>query len=164
MRWCGLFLYTDDMSCFFENGLQFTCKRCSRCCRGEPGFVFLSQTDLTNLCRWFNLTEVEFIDVYCRFVPLYESEHVLCLKETPSYDCILWHDGCTAYGARPVQCSTYPFWSGFLQDEQSWQKASASCPGMNNGKLWSKEEICAARDAYEKNKLLHCKREGELCR
>ena len=126
--------------------------------------MFLSQNDLTNLCHWFNLTEEQFIKMYCRFVPLYNDETLLCLRETKSYDCILWHDGCTAYDARPVQCSTYPFWTGLLENEQTWFSECSSCPGIGTGKLWKKNEIEAARNAYEKNTLLHFPREGETCR
>ena len=38
-----------------------------------------------------------------------EEKIVLCLKEKPNFDCILWKDGCEAYEGRPVQCRTYPF-------------------------------------------------------
>lgn len=139
------------MARFFDEGLRFECKRCSHCCRAEPGFVFLSQSDLTKLCKWFNLNEERFIKTYCRFVPRGGGEAVLSLREKRNYDCILWNDGCTAYAARPVQCATYPFWTGFLADKESWEKEGGSCPGINGGTLRSKESICAAQSAYEQN-------------
>jgi len=151
---------------FFDNGLLFTCARCSRCCRIEPGFVFLSQADLTKLCQWFNLTKEQFIETYCRKVPYYDGTDVLCLKETAEYDCILWHNGCTAYGARPVQCSTYPFWTRLLSRKSLWNEEQASCPGINTGKVWTKDEILKQLAAYECNEPVHFPREvaerGEL--
>lgn len=116
---------------------------------------------MTDLCRRFNLSEDQFIKTYCRLVPQYDDEYLLCLKDTENYDCILWKDGCTAYGSRPVQCRTYPFWTGFLTDKESWEKESKSCPGINRGKLWTKDEITAARTTYENNEPLKFKRGGE---
>src|SRR5574344_288995 len=99
------------MSCFYDKGLHFSCQKCSHCCRIDPGFVYLSQSDLTNLCQWFKFTQEQFISMYCRKVPYYDGTTVLSLREKKNYDCIFWDNGCTVYGARPVQCSTYPFWS-----------------------------------------------------
>mgnify|MGYP003289696027 FL=1 len=133
----------NKISCFYENGLQFECTRCSDCCRLSPGYVYLSQRDLTSLCQWFKLSEQEFIEKYCRWVGYYEGKEALALIELKNYDCILWDKecGCKAYGARPVQCSTYPFWSWILKDKDSWNNESKSCPGINKGKIWSKESI-----------------------
>ena len=93
-------------NCFYENGLNFQCQRCSHCCKDEPGFVYLSKIDLQNLLTCYNLTKEEFIEKYCRFVPYYDGSEVLCLLEKENYECILWDNGCTAYNARPIQCST----------------------------------------------------------
>ncbi|MGI5172055.1 YkgJ family cysteine cluster protein [Treponema sp. OMZ 840] len=139
---------------FYSQGLHFSCTRCSHCCRAEPGFVYLSQSDLTNLCKWFNLKAAEFIRLYCRFVYNAEGKKVLSLREKPGYDCILWNNGCTAYGARPIQCSTYPFWSFILQNRHTWESEAAACPGINRGKLYSAEEIEHLHEKYEKNNPL----------
>lgn len=140
---------------FIENGLNFSCQRCSCCCGKEPGFVYLSQTDLTNLCLWFKLSEGDFIKKYCRTIPYYDGTEVLCLKEKENYDCILWDNGCTAYKARPIQCSTYPFWSKILSSEFMWKEEESSCPGINKGKLWKKEEILEQLNKYKNNKPIH---------
>lgn|SRR5574344_486701 len=136
---------------FYSEGLHFSCCKCSHCCRIEPGFVYISWSDLTKLCQWFKFTELEFIRKFCRWVPYYDGSEVLCLKETPEYDCILWKDGCTAYENRPVQCSTFPFWSWILEDRKSWDDSAKDCPGINCGKLWTWEEIEKQKDAYDEN-------------
>jgi uncharacterized protein len=138
------------MSCFYENGLEFSCQKCSCCCRIEPGFVYLSQTDLTKLCLWFKFTEEQFIAIYCRKVA-YRDAYVLCLREKKNYDCILWNNGCTAYGARPIQCSTYPFWSQLLKSEDAWNENKRNCPGIGRGRLWKKDEIDRMKEMYEQN-------------
>ena len=138
----------------YDEGLRFTCCRCSNCCRLEPGFVYVSRSDLTKLCRRFNLSEQAFISTYCRWAPYYGGDEVLCLKETTTYDCILWKDGCIAYDARPVQCVTYPFWTWLLQDTEAWETCAHGCPGMNTGRLWTRDEIERQERAYRENEPL----------
>ncbi len=135
---------------FYKDGLKFSCTRCSDCCRLSPGVVYLSNTDLTNLCQWFKFSREEFVEKYCRWVMYYDGTYVLSLQETPKYDCILWSEnGCKAYGARPVQCSTYPFWSWMLASKKDWDDCEKDCPGINKGKLWTFEEIEEQRKLYD---------------
>lgn len=109
---------------------------------------------MTNLCIWSKLTDSLFIKRYCRWVPYYDNTKVLCLKETDEYDCILWKNGCTAYDKKPVQCTTYPFWSHFLESERAWNENEKSCPGINKGQLHTKEEIERQLALYENNEPL----------
>ncbi|MBR5934412.1 MAG: YkgJ family cysteine cluster protein [Treponema sp.] len=126
---------------------------CSACCRLSPGYVYLSQRDLTSLSQWFKLSEEEFIEKYCRWVGYYEGKQALALIELKNYDCIFWKkdSGCMAYGARPLQCSTYPFWSWILESRETWNSISKDCPGINRGKHWTKEEIEEQRFLYVHN-------------
>ncbi len=137
--------------CFYKNGLKFQCQRCSDCCRLTPGVVYLSKKDLTRLSQWFKMKEADFIEKYCRWVQYYGNKEALCLLEKKNYDCILWDKGCAAYGARPVQCSTFPFWSWILKDRDSWKEESASCRGIDMGELRSFEEISEQKFIYEHN-------------
>lgn len=139
------------MKSFYENGLNFECARCSSCCRFTPGFVYLSKRDLTLLSQSFNLTEDEFIEKYCRWVPYYYGKEALCLEEKENNDCILWDNGCIAYTSRPVQCSTYPFWSWMLKDKSVWDDVAKGCPGMNKGKLHPADEIIEQKTYYDHN-------------
>ena len=104
---------------FYKAGLNFGCQRCSFCCGHSPGFVYLSRRDLTALCDFFKLSVKEFVEKYCRWADYYYGTKVLALQEQKNYDCILWNSGCTAYEARPIQCSTYPFWSWMLEDRKT---------------------------------------------
>jgi len=136
---------------FYKNGLKFTCKRCSFCCGHSPGFVYLSKSDLERLCAYFKMTAPDFAQKYCRWANYYHGTTVLALQEQKNYDCILWKDGCTAYQARPLQCSTYPFWSWMLQDKATWDEVAQDCPGMNSGQLWPKDYIDKTSTAYDQN-------------
>lgn len=139
---------------FYENGLQFECQQCSHCCCDEPGFVYLSRDDFERLLNLTKLSKEDFIERYCRFVPFYDGSEVLCLKEKENYDCIFQQKpqgGCLVYKARPIQCSTYPFWSFIIKNKEAWESESRECPGINKGKIHPKSEIEEANFLYEKN-------------
>ena len=70
-----------------------------------------------------------------------EGNELLSLKEKSNKDCILWDNGCTVYGVRPVQCVTFPFWESILASEETWEIAASGCPGINSGITHSKEAI-----------------------
>ena len=126
---------------FYKNGLRFECKQCSNCCRLDPGFVFLSYNDLDRLITYFNISEDEFIEKYCRIVDMGEHKRLSLIEKT-NYDCIFWSNGgCEIYNARPLQCRSYPFWKPFLKDKKSWNAEAESCPGMNYGIIRDKNEI-----------------------
>lgn len=108
------------------------------------------------------MSVTDFVNKYCRWADYYYGEQVLALLEKKNYDCILWDNGCSAYEARPVQCSTYPFWAWMVQDKKMWDECAKDCPGMNKGKLWTYEEIEENRKAYVANKPLTRKQTEEL--
>ena len=79
------------------------------------------------------------------------------LVEKFNYDCtFLTRDktgnaGCMVYGARPMQCRTWPFWSENLKTPANWQKAAGRCPGMCDGEAprFELEHIEACRQHPE---------------
>ena len=119
---------------FYSRGLRFSCKRCSTCCRFEPGFVFLCDKDVSALKAALKLGHDDFMKLYCRWVPNGDGKNRLSLKEKLNCDCVFWEkEGCRVYEARPLQCVTFPFWPSVLKDEESWEMAASGCPGMNQG-------------------------------
>ena len=119
-----------------DAGRRFSCLRCSSCCRHESGFVYLSRADLTKLCEYCTLEEAQFVALYCRWTPYEDAKLALCLKEKHNFDCVFYADeagGCSVYGARPVQCQTYPFWTGLTGSAQAWQDEAKRCPGIAEG-------------------------------
>ena len=130
------------MGCFYEEGLHFTCKPgCRYCCGVEPGFVFVSDADVEKLSLFLHLSPKEFIQRYCRKVPMGSISYV-SLLERENHDCVfLDSSGCSVYASRPVQCETYPFWNTIVADRESWNREADWCPGIGNGKLHGRDEI-----------------------
>ncbi|MDX9897396.1 MAG: YkgJ family cysteine cluster protein [Spirochaetia bacterium] len=126
---------------FWKDGLRFECTRCSGCCRHEPGFVFLSASDIRRLLKASGLEFRQFIDTVLRTVDI-GTGNAICLKEKPNNDCILWGEaGCSFYDSRPIQCSTYPFWKGVVDSADDWARESESCPGIGRGSIRTEEFI-----------------------
>ena len=126
---------------FYQSGLRFSCTRCNLCCRFESGFVWLSRVDVSRLASHLQLTRREVTDRYCRVVNI-GGFRQLSLREQANKDCIFWRDGaCSVYGARPLQCRSYPFWQHQLLDEEGWNRVGKDCPGVNVGALHPAAEI-----------------------
>jgi Fe-S-cluster containining protein len=133
---------------FYAAGLQFSCSRCSGCCRHEGGYVFLSEADLARLADGTGTDCESFISEWCRWVPYVGGRERLSLREKPNLDCVFWGaqsgapgGGCLVYGARPLQCRAFPFWDSIACSRSAWERAARDCPGMNRGELHLREEI-----------------------
>ena len=126
---------------FYQDGLRFECTRCSRCCRHTPGYVFLSSSDVEILSVALGRSRQETLGAYCRPVQLGLARRI-SLKEKANFDCILWENGgCSVYEARPLQCRSFPFWSGCVSSLEEWENHGRQCPGIGQGALHSREEI-----------------------
>lgn len=135
------------MACFYEKGLKFTCQSCRYCCSAEPGYVFLSDADVTLMSEGLGLSREKFIDTYCRYVDM-GSFYMVSLLEKENFDCIfLSEKGCNVYEYRPLQCRTYPFWAHVVESKETWDEEALSCPGINKGQLHTKEEINKALES-----------------
>ncbi len=77
----------------FKDGLRFECTACSDCCTGSPGYVWLSDADISVLCDHFDLMSIdEFAASFCRYVDA-EGGRALSLREKNLYDCIFLEEG-----------------------------------------------------------------------
>ena len=128
---------------FYDSGLRFSCTRCSCCCRFDSGYVWLSERDLERLCAGLGETRDQVIHNYCRAVDMAGFKQ-LSLDEQENYDCVFWRDGCcSVYDHRPLQCQAFPFWGPYMYSREDWDRLERSCPGVNIGRLHSREEIDA---------------------
>jgi Fe-S-cluster containining protein len=140
---------------FYSGGLHFSCTRCNACCRHDPGFVFLSRADVDALAGHLDMGYSEFIETYCRWVPIGGGVEQLSLKERSNFDCILWgKGGCSVYEARPLQCRTFPFWASSVRSRDAWDATAEGCPGVGHGALHGADEIEAHLAASEANPII----------
>ncbi|HPD97825.1 MAG TPA: YkgJ family cysteine cluster protein [Synergistales bacterium] len=124
---------------WWSKGLYFSCLGCGRCCRGDPGAIWVSDEDITAAARYLEKNEGDFRRSF-----LTGRWKRPSLREKPNGECVMYSSltaRCMIYPVRPPQCSLFPFWPSLLRSRSDWDRASADCPGMNNGKFFSAEEI-----------------------
>ena len=127
----------SDRSYFFDDGLQFECTGCGKCCTGESGTIFVNDREAGEIAAHLNMEKPAFLSRHA-----YPVKDGHSIKEKRNGDCIfLQGKRCGIYEVRPTQCRTFPFWPEVLRSEAKWKEAATSCEGMGQGKLYSKEEI-----------------------
>ena len=125
---------------FFENSIKFECQGSSNCCvsRGTYGFVYLSSKDLKRLSKFFSISILQFVKIYCD-----RTDGYLHLKEiNENGNCqFLKETKCSVYMSRPIACRTWPFWKENMNTKK-WNKELINfCPGIGKGKLISSSMI-----------------------
>lgn len=131
-----------------QAGLAFACQQCGRCCAGpEEGYIWISKDEIARAAEVLGVTAERFKRRYTMRVGV----RYTLIEKRPSNDCIFLTRppegpvGCQIYEARPLQCRTWPFWSENLGSARAWQRAAEGCPGMNQGRWYSLEQIEAIR-------------------
>ena len=126
----------SNRSYFFDAGLRFTCKQCGHCCTGEHGTIYVTDKEISTISSYLKITKKELIRS-----SLYPYKDSYSIAEDEHGNCLFYANGCRIYPVRPTQCRTYPFWFGLLRSKSHWEKAQRECPGIGQGKLYSKREI-----------------------
>jgi len=127
------------MSLIVKKGFDFTfdsavCKTCrGYCCRGESGHVWVTSTEIDDICQFLNLNRIDGFDRY-----FYRVDNRISVMENYTegeFRCVflVTSGGCSIYGVRPVQCRTFPFWEEFKQQKGDVFKL---CPGLIRGDPW----------------------------
>jgi len=146
---------------WFKDGLRFECTGCGNCCTGGPGYVWISEEETKRLGEYLKLTPALVLRQYTR-----KMDGRISLKEKRpnakgEYDCVFLKEVpvenaahetrriCTIYPVRPLQCRTWPFWEGNLASPEAWKAAHKRCPGVNAGRLWTRDEMLARRNATQ---------------
>ena len=119
----------DETSSWFKGGLRFECQRCGRCCRGEPGAVWVNNSEMGEIASFLGITPAAFAKNYLKSI-----NGRLSLMEYGNGVCVMYDGGCKIYGARPGQCRTFPFWTSNLESRDDWEGLQNTCPGAGKGK------------------------------
>lgn len=123
---------------WYKAGLRFTCTQCGNCCIGAPGFVWVTEEDLSAIAAYRDEPVDEVRAMYTRTAGKGRS-----LREKGNGDCVFFDraKGCTIYPVRPPQCRTWPFWESNVKTPEDWVATCKVCPGSGKGELISAEEI-----------------------
>ena len=119
--------------------MPFECTGCGNCCK-TTGNVYMSPQEVSAAASYKNTTTSKFIDSYAGYrlettgtsksVSAGDGEVPWILLQNRDTNrgegpaaCIFLDretNQCGIYSVRPIQCSTYPFWSNILESEQNW--------------------------------------------
>jgi Fe-S-cluster containining protein len=113
---------------WYKDGLNFECTQCGQCCTGGPGFIWVSDQEISGMAHFLNLS----VDVFKRlYLRKRENRYALVEKKSQNHNCVFLKDNkCQVYQARPEQCRTFPWWKENLNTEESWKIAATFCEGI----------------------------------
>jgi Fe-S-cluster containining protein len=115
---------------WYKEGLAFACTQCGKCCTGEPGYVWVSDEEITQMADFLKISLADFRRLYLRRL---HNRYLLVEKKSQNHSCVFFKENkCSVYQARPIQCRTYPFWPENVASKESWQEAARHCEGIND--------------------------------
>ncbi len=128
--------------------MHFECGRCGRCCSGPgEGYIWVTKPEIQIIADYLKISVEQLRQEYLKRVGL----RITIIEHHTTRDCIFLNHGlrglhgsqkkCIIYPVRPSQCRTWPFWHDNLTDPNAWNKAAQKCPGINQGRLYTCDEI-----------------------
>ena len=137
---------------WYADGLRFECTQCGACCTGPPGYVHFTDDEAEAMARELGVTTAEFLDRYTVDAPAGRS--LAEVRTERGHDCVFLDRGsvpgkgvCRVYGARPLQCRTFPWWPSNLTSPKAWRSIGRQCEGVGRGAFVPVEEIRVQRRA-----------------
>ena len=118
-----------------EKGTPFTfkCARCGECCR-EHGFVFFRRDDIRRAAAHLGMTQAAFTARY-----LIKTSDGWAIAVTNRKPCVFLSDkGCAINEAKPVQCSTFPYWKEHIGKTGELVGFDRPCKEIKKAKKQSK--------------------------
>jgi Fe-S-cluster containining protein len=114
---------------WYSEGLNFSCTQCGKCCTGSPGFVWITEEEMTEMAQFLDLTISMFKRLYVRRSG---KRYALIEKKSENHNCVFYQNKkCQIYKVRPLQCRSYPFWQENLLSEQNWKHTAQECEGIH---------------------------------
>ncbi|MFX1502992.1 MAG: YkgJ family cysteine cluster protein, partial [Promethearchaeota archaeon] len=155
-----------------ENGIEFSCQMCGKCCRGfNEGEVYLYKDDIFRLVKFLkikgNTGLKKFAEKYLKVVDdsFFWKEPGAQRGKTYRYKTLgykftgedehchfLINNKCSVHKARPFQCRSFPFWQMMVSSRKNFEDYTKKCKGLQTlkGKFYTKEEILNwAKKEYE---------------
>jgi len=84
---------------------KYICQRCTNCCRW-PGFVRLTNEDITRIATYLKQSEFRFIQTHTRLRPHRDG---LALQDQADGSCVFLNgESCAIHPVKPAQCAGFP--------------------------------------------------------
>ena len=112
---------------------RFECKRSGNCCKVTGGYAWVEEHEVEPLARATGLESAVFTEKHLRRVNDPASGELrTALRDGEASRCSLLEGSnhCSVYDARPNHCKEFPYWPSVLKDREAFERARATCPGM----------------------------------
>jgi uncharacterized protein len=121
--------------------LPFECTSCGKCCKTK-GSVWMSPTETNNAAQFLNLSTEDFVAAYASHTLSDGNQSWIQVKNDPTGEaCVFLEENqCRIYQARPIQCSTYPFWPNILESEAAWDEEVRLADDKQGGPYWTPDD------------------------
>jgi Fe-S-cluster containining protein len=116
-----------------ESRLRFQCTGCGKCCFGTPGYHYIkvNKAEIERIRNHLGISRDWFRR---RYLESLEAGNYGIRLNTNGACPFLGTDGnCAIYALRPLQCSTYPFWTEIVRNQANWQQEAKRCEGIDVG-------------------------------
>lgn len=105
------------------------CEKCGgKCCTGESGYIWVSDSEIANLSKFLGLEVEVFKKRYLdKFGLRYSIKEI---SFNGGYACCFFDKkalNCSIYDYRPNQCRTFPFWDYF---KTNYKELERECIGV----------------------------------
>jgi len=139
------------MAEWYAEGLRFECTQCGACCTGPPGYVTVTPEDVTAIASLLGMDREAFIAEHANVTSMGRSLNEV--ETAAGHDCVFLDREivpgkavCTIYGARPLQCRTFPWWPENLRSPGAWRRLGKDCEGVGRGDFVPVDRIRIDRD------------------
>lgn len=128
---------------WYVAGLCFKCQGCGACCSGPAeGYIWVTRPEVELIADCLEISVSRLRRQYLKRVGL----RTTIIEHEYTKDCVFLRKiddqrQCIIYPVRPSQCRTWPFWADNLKNASNWNKAARKCPGINRGRLYTREQI-----------------------
>ncbi len=134
-----------------SRGLRFECTQCGACCvnRGEYAHVYVNPDETAALAEFLGLSLRRFKRRYT-----FNDEDGWRQLNFTGKSCVFLDPEtnlCQAHAARPIQCRTFPFWPGFIEQGEWTDEVRSLCEGIGRGRLYSIEESQVQMDEIKQS-------------
>jgi len=121
-----------------QTPIFFKCQTgCSSCCSSNGGTVSVTYDDIKRISVYLKISSDEFEKKY-----IHQDGSKTALVDKNESECVFLEEHkCRIYPVRPRQCKTFPFWPQNLKSEKRWNMIMDECPGIGDGKAFSRREI-----------------------
>jgi len=127
-----------------SSSFSFECQRCGTCCRGHANGIPLFITDMQRLSRYLGYSVEQFLLKFCSFRLLQNREGrlpILLLRQQQDQCPFLRQSICMVHRHKPYLCRNAPVVSVLFENAHLMRAFKEKCPGFNQGKVISAEEI-----------------------